>query len=793
MSDSQNRINLLNQKLELLLQKQEHFAKELMVLYKEIEELKKTGFKDEKSTVEKTTEAKQREPLPSAPQQKEDEPKDVVKETFQEPIEPPKTKFTKQTPKIHLPKTKSNWEKFIGENLINKIGIIITVLGVAIGAKYSIENDLISPLTRIILGYLTGLGLLGFGIKLKAKYENYSAVLVSGALAILYFITFAAYSFYGLFPQMVAFALMLIFTIFGVVAAINYNKQIIAHIGLVGAYAIPYLLSNDSGNALILFAYMIIINIGVLVIAYKKYWKPLHYSSFIFTWLIYASWISFSYSKEEHFQLALITLFAFFVIFYVTLLVYKLKVSEEFKKSDIVLILFNSSIFYAFGYGILSFHETGKQLLGVFTLLNAVLHFIVSVIIYKKKLADRNLFYLISGLVLIFITIAIPVQLNGNWVTLLWATEAALLYWLGKHKKIAIYEYMSYPLMVLALFSLLHDWNLAYANYGHNEDSLRPILNSTFLTSLLFIVAFGIINWVNKKAEETQESYNRNTIGKVMTIAIPGILIFVLFSAFYLEIESYWQTKYYASELVINGADSYNLPVYNYDLKEIGQVWLLNYTLMFIAALAFINVNKFKNRILGIVTLAFGLVGLLLFLTSGLYVMSELRESHIDQVLTKNYETSAFNISIRYVAMVFLAVMLYAVHKLIRRPFMKIDFAIPFEIILHTTILWVVSSELLNIMDLMGSNESYKLGLSILWGLYALLLIILGIWKNKKYLRVAAIVLFGVTLIKLFFYDIASLNTISKTIVFVSLGILLLIISFLYNKYKHRISDESED
>ena len=793
MSEPQKRIDHLNQKLELLLQKQEHFAKELMVLYKEIEELKKTDFEIGISVEQDTTEAKQLEPLPSAPQQKEEEPKHLVKETFKKPIESPKPELTKRAPKEHLPKTKSNWEKFIGENLINKIGIIITILGVAIGAKYSIENDLISPLTRIILGYLTGLGLLGFGIKLKAKYENYSAVLVSGALAILYFITFAAYSFYGLFPQIVAFVLMLIFTIFGVVAAINYNKQIIAHIGLVGAYAIPYLLSNETGNAIILFTYMTIINIGVLVIAYKKYWKPLHYSSFVFTWMIYASWMSFSYSKEEHFQLALITLFTFFVIFYITLLIYKLKVSEEFKKSDIVLILFNSSIFYAFGYGILSFHETGAQLLGVFTLLNAVLHFIVSVIIYKKKLADRNLFYLISGLVLIFITIAIPVQLNGNWVTLLWSIEAALLYWLGKHKKISIYENMSYPLMVLALFSLLHDWNLAYSNYYHHEDSLRPILNSTFLTSLLFIVAFGIINWINKKAEETQESNIKNTIGKIMTIAIPGILIFVLFSAFYLEIESYWQTTYYASELEITGTDSYNLPVYNDDLKDLGQVWLLNYTLMFIAALAFININKFKNRILGIVTLPFGLLGLLLFLTAGLYVLSELRESHIDQVLTKNFETSAFNITIRYVAMAFLALMLYAIHKLIRRPFMKINFAIPFEIILHTTILWVVSSELLNIMDLMGSNESYKLGLSILWGLYALLLIILGIWKNKKYLRVAAIVLFGVTLLKLFFYDIASLNTISKTIVFVSLGILLLIISFLYNKYKHRISDESED
>ncbi|MEP5635471.1 MAG: DUF2339 domain-containing protein, partial [Maribacter dokdonensis] len=89
-----------------------------------------------------------------------------------------------------------------------------------------------------------------------------------------------------------------------------------------------------------------------------------------------------------------------------------------------------------------------------------------------------------------------------------------------------------------------------------------------------------------------------------------------------------------------------------------------------------------------------------------------------------------------------------------------------------------------------GSNQSYKLGLSILWGVYALLLIALGIWKKKKYLRVGAIVLFSITLIKLFFYDNSSLNTIAKTIVFVSLGVLLLIISFLYNKYKHIISDE---
>jgi uncharacterized membrane protein len=96
-------------------------------------------------------------------------------------------------------------------------------------------------------------------------------------------------------------------------------------------------------------------------------------------------------------------------------------------------------------------------------------------------------------------------------------------------------------------------------------------------------------------------------------------------------------------------------------------------------------------------------------------------------------------------------------------------------------------------LDITGSSDSYKLGITILWGVYSLAMIVLGIWRKNKNLRIGAFVLFGVTLTKLFLYDLSSLNTISKTIVMVSLGILLLIISFLYNKYKQTIFDERED
>ena len=512
MANQQNTIDILNAKLNLLLSKQKSFAQEIQTLYQEIQDLKKS----ESAAINKKIEESFVAVTPVADPLKTNKTpiEEAQKDAFQKPVVEHKQLEIAVSSATSKPKRKSNIEKFIGENLINKIGIAILVIGVVIGAKYSIENNLISPLTRIILGYLAGLGLIGFGIKLKAKYENYSAVLVSGALAILYFITFAAYSFYDLFPQLMAFGLMLVFTVFGVVAALNYNKQVIALIGLVGAYAVPFLLSNDSGNATALFAYMTLINFGILIIAFKKYWKPLYYSAFIFTWLIFSAWITFSYESEQHFQLALIVAGVFFALFYGIFLAYKLVANEKFKKSDVVLLLLNSFIFYGFGYGLLSNHETGGQLLGVFTLANALVHFTVSAILFKRKLADRNLFYLVSGLVLVFITIAIPVQLDGNWVTLLWASEAALLFWIGRNKKVPFYENLSYPLMILAFLSLTHDWASSYGSYDANFNSL---LNIHFLSSLLFTAAFGFILYMNQKTSAETEKAKKNWMAIAMS------------------------------------------------------------------------------------------------------------------------------------------------------------------------------------------------------------------------------------------------------------------------------------
>ena len=776
MTSNEEQLRILLEKLEALTRKQELFSDELRSIKDEINFLKANSSGRESVPEEA-------QPIVTS--------EIYAAEEFVEPIKPINTGPPEipTIPSATPPKTKADVEHYIGSNIISKIGIAITIIGVGIGAQYSIEHDLISPFTRICLGYLVGLGLLGVGFRLKKAYTDFSAVLVSGAIAIMYFITYAAYTFYAMMPQAVAFALMVLFTVLTIGAAMNYNRQVIAHIGLVGAYAVPFLLSNDSGNTAVLFTYMAIINTGILIIAIKKYWKPLYYSSFILTWLIFSIWYVFQYEDSIHYQLFWIFSFLFYITFYLIFISYKLLHQEKFRATDVMLILSNSFIFYGLGYTAMDYHQFGSQYLGLFTLANAMIHLAVTLFIYIRNIADRNLFSLVAGLVLVFVTIAIPVQLDGSWVTLLWAAEAVLLFWIGRMRRDEIYEHIAYALIFLASLSIIGDWMGVYHQYDPAIAGTRitPLLNIHFLTSLLFIASLAVINYLNRNREESPSAIS-GTLRSFMNIAIPSILLAAIYFAFRIELTTYWDQLYLDSSLTgtVEGTD-YPTTYFNQDLTSYKVIWTLNYSFLFFCILAYLNLKRIKSKILTITILAFGSICMMAFLSEGLLVLNQLRDSYLLPDTNPKYTAGSFNMAIRYISFAFAGLMLYSLYGIIRheeKSKIQHRLSIAFDLLLHLSVLSVVSNEWITIMTALHYSESTRLGLSIVWGIYALLLIVLGIWKGKQHLRIGAIVLFAVTLIKLAVYDLTHLDTIAKTVVFVSLGILLLIISFLYNKYK---------
>jgi uncharacterized membrane protein len=90
------------------------------------------------------------------------------------------------------------------------------------------------------------------------------------------------------------------------------------------------------------------------------------------------------------------------------------------------------------------------------------------------------------------------------------------------------------------------------------------------------------------------------------------------------------------------------------------------------------------------------------------------------------------------------------------------------------------------------TRQTNKVGFPILWGLCAFALMFTGLRQKNKNLRIIALSLFTLTLLKLFIYDIRGISEGGKIAAFISLGVLLLVISFMYQNLKRLIlTDEA--
>ncbi|RKY37501.1 MAG: hypothetical protein DRP78_00945 [Candidatus Omnitrophota bacterium] len=81
-----------------------------------------------------------------------------------------------------------------------------------------------------------------------------------------------------------------------------------------------------------------------------------------------------------------------------------------------------------------------------------------------------------------------------------------------------------------------------------------------------------------------------------------------------------------------------------------------------------------------------------------------------------------------------------------------------------------------------------QFSISAVWLVYSLVLIIFGIVKKFRALRILALVIVVVTILKVFLIDISELNKIWRILSFMGLGCVLMLTSFMYQKYKDKIS-----
>jgi uncharacterized membrane protein len=89
----------------------------------------------------------------------------------------------------------------------------------------------------------------------------------------------------------------------------------------------------------------------------------------------------------------------------------------------------------------------------------------------------------------------------------------------------------------------------------------------------------------------------------------------------------------------------------------------------------------------------------------------------------------------------------------------------------------------------------YQAGVTVtlLWLALAILLFIAGLAGKKEWPRIAAITLFGITLFKLVVFDSTRFTSLQKTLCYILTGILLLVVSFFYQKFKQVLFPGKEE
>lgn len=299
--------------------------------------------------------------------EQQEEKKTPIKPTPIKQPKPKKPSFMERNPDL---------EKFIGENLLSKIGIAIFVIGMGFLVKLGIDNDVISEGMRVAIGVLIGAGLIGLAHYLRNSFSKFSSILVGGALAILYFTIALAMHEYQLIPQTAAFVIMVFITAFAVLLSIAYDRKSLAVLALIGGFGTPFFVSTGEGNFAVLLSYILILDIGMLILVYFKKWNLVNYLAYAFTYILFAGVFSLKFLGDEDSARFSIFLFltAFYLIFFLMSIIYNIKNKLKFNFREVSMLLSNSAIYFAFGLAILHGFHNGLYS-GVFTVLIALFNF----------------------------------------------------------------------------------------------------------------------------------------------------------------------------------------------------------------------------------------------------------------------------------------------------------------------------------------------------------------------------------------------------------------------------------
>ena len=677
----------------------------------------------------------------------EEETPETIEEPVEEEQEEPAMAMEEEEEIEEYATSETNFEKYIGENLFGKIGILIFIIGIGFFVKYAIDQNWINETARTLMGYAVGAGMLVLAERLHKRYHTFSSLLAGGAFGIYYLITAIAFHYYALFSHTIAFVILCATTIFMSAVSVLYDRKELAVTALVGGFIAPFIISTDSSSIISLQIYITILNIGMFCLAMYKKWAILPMVSFAFTYIILWGTTALGSFSDSEAVTTYPTLFAFATLFYVIFLlpvvfILRTQYGGNTRLGLLGIITANSFMYLIYGDFLLQHFEASSDTTAYLAFFIAAVNLVIHLYLRFRVEGQDTLRNLMLGLAVTFASMGIPILFSAANVLMVWAAESVLLLWLFTKERNRIYELASAVLLLLTLGAL--------AYYRTTDTFIHDTGDSLFFNGAFFVTTFvsiayyvvAVIMQFNKELFSDTKRLIAYTPCNAIAYALGFSILFLAFrDNFHFHLEQ--PISEYASLLTAN-------------IMLLGGALILRKRFE-------ISENKLAYEIS-------------LYLAGILFAMT-----------VWNY-TDPEGLLLRWLmALVTIAYMAYCMRGQLLVTSNQRNLHIEYSII--STLMWLTLTRLL----LITFNEvNFSTAFSLSLGIAAFILMCIGMRYHSKEIRIVSLAEFGIVIGKLILNDVWAMPALGKIIVFISLGALLLILSFLYQKLKDALFNEKE-
>ncbi len=626
-----------------------------------------------------------------------------------------------------------NIERQIGVNLFSKIGILVLIIGVGFFVKYAIDNNWINEVARALLGMATGLGLWGIAYRLRDSYRNFSSVLAGGGFAVCFVTIAIAHNIYALINPLATMCSLVALTAAMITISLVFDRRELAMTAIIGGFIAPFIASNPDSSVTILLSYVLILDIAMFIISIRRNWWELSAASTPLTWIV--ATIALHATMSSGFPLLIFGIL-YFILFSLPLALV-LNRNIDNRRLFIALIgavLLNNFAFLSIGTEVIANIPSGNYMKGLIPLIAATVN---GMLYFRFYTEDNNgiIRKILTGLIILFIALIFPIQFSSPSIILSCIACYGAILNLG-------YARLHNPLLgaaaaviaVIIIFATLTPF-IEFSGLNRCTPGGRAT------TELICAIAFAASAW----------TINRYKMAYATRFAIfYTILIWV------------------AGLLALSGMDTlYNIGL---DTTTSSRVLMVSgFIIMLILSLA---TSRGGNS-----GWLFPGIGAIWFAYAPFAVPDE------NQIIA---DILLWTGAAVYIALATVEAIKAFRHKLVG-PINMPEYTVYFNI--SAIIFAIAATEYM--LRQFGLPHLYSAGLSVALTLCGATQLIIGMRVHMRLMRIIGLCVMGIVLIKLTIYDLWVLPTIGRIIVFILLGIVLLVISFLYQKLRAAIFSDN--